>query len=170
MVHRIIDAEAKAVGAENVLLGGLSQGCAAALFALLTYRPADGAGTRLGGFLGMSGWLPLRSKIGASAKGLAEKSGKGVSDALVSAVARKLVGMPAGEGKPPRLGGTPIYLGHEKEDETVDVELARQAAKALSALGLDVTLKTYRGDGMENDDMVKFMGKNCGCLSRPKRR
>ncbi|KAI9745737.1 MAG: hypothetical protein M1818_001273 [Claussenomyces sp. TS43310] len=67
----VLDAEVRAVGARNVFLGGLSQGCAMALHLLLGYQGASGetAGgygdeqtasrQALGGFVGLSGWLPF---------------------------------------------------------------------------------------------------------------
>ena len=45
---------------EKIALVGLSQGCAAALFTLLTFQPPPGPGgapQRLGAVIGMSGWL-----------------------------------------------------------------------------------------------------------------
>jgi predicted esterase len=57
-INGIIDAEiAAGIPAENIILGGISQGCATALHVLL----ARGQG--LGGFMGMSGWMPFASNI-----------------------------------------------------------------------------------------------------------
>ena len=53
-LHQVMRSECEIVGAENVILGGLSQGCAASLIALLTWK-----GPPLGGYVGMCGWLPL---------------------------------------------------------------------------------------------------------------
>lgn len=44
-------------GSERVLLAGISQGCATAMFALLA------SGERVGGFFGLCGWLPLAEEL-----------------------------------------------------------------------------------------------------------
>ncbi len=59
-VHALIDREvARGVPAQRIVLGGFSQGCAIALGAGLRY------GQRLGGIVGMSGYLPLASTLDA---------------------------------------------------------------------------------------------------------
>jgi pimeloyl-ACP methyl ester carboxylesterase len=60
----------------NIIIGGISQGCATALHVLLSHR------TRLGGFVGMSGWLPFASSIRricklSSGAGLRVRDGRG---------------------------------------------------------------------------------------------
>lgn len=44
-------------GMQNVIVAGMSQGCATGLFTLLA------SGIRVGGFLGLSGWAPLAEEI-----------------------------------------------------------------------------------------------------------
>ena len=56
MVAAVIEKESTAVGAQNVILGGISQGCATAIHALLQGQ------RRLGGFVGLSSWMPLRNE------------------------------------------------------------------------------------------------------------
>ncbi|KAL4956524.1 Alpha/Beta hydrolase protein [Aspergillus filifer] len=46
-------------GYSRVIIGGLSQGCAASVFCLL----GGGFVKALGGFIGMSGWLPLEEEV-----------------------------------------------------------------------------------------------------------
>ncbi|KAH7087723.1 Phospholipase/carboxylesterase/thioesterase [Paraphoma chrysanthemicola] len=48
----IVETEAEFVGSKNVILAGISQGCATATYILLT------SGIELGGFFGLCGWLP----------------------------------------------------------------------------------------------------------------
>lgn len=50
-------------GYGRVVIGGLSQGCAAAVFCLLGGFPSSGGSKRLGGLVGMSGWLPFEKEI-----------------------------------------------------------------------------------------------------------
>lgn len=59
-VHALVEREAAAVGAGRVVVGGLSQGCAAALHALLSFGEG---GEALAGFVGMSGWLPFAEAL-----------------------------------------------------------------------------------------------------------
>ncbi|KAK4457271.1 acyl-protein thioesterase [Cladorrhinum samala] len=57
-ISELVEREAALVGRENVLLGGISMGCAMGLIALLAATPRG-----VGGFMGMSGWLPLRDDL-----------------------------------------------------------------------------------------------------------
>ncbi|KAK1147707.1 hypothetical protein N8T08_001052 [Aspergillus melleus] len=65
-------------GYNRVVIGGLSQGCAASVFCLLGgfAGPDDGQDKRLGGFVGMSGWLPFEREI----SGLLELSGENADE------------------------------------------------------------------------------------------
>ena len=58
MLHRMLEREVREVGGEHVVLGGLSQGCAAALVAGLLWR-----GEALGAVVGLCGWLPLAGRL-----------------------------------------------------------------------------------------------------------
>lgn len=73
-LRTLIDKEAKLLsdnssisnGYSRVIVGGLSQGCAASIFCLLGGFPLtseEGESKRLGAFIGMSGWLPLEEEI-----------------------------------------------------------------------------------------------------------
>ena len=57
-IHGLLREEIASVGAENVVLGGLSQGCAAALIATLLWD-----GKPLAAVFGMCGWLPYRAHM-----------------------------------------------------------------------------------------------------------
>ncbi|KAF4306977.1 hypothetical protein GTA08_BOTSDO05949 [Botryosphaeria dothidea] len=65
-VHGLVEREAAAVGAGRVVVGGLSQGCAAALHALLSFGEG---GEALAGFVGMSGWLPFAETLDPRGRG-----------------------------------------------------------------------------------------------------
>ena len=59
-VHALLDREvARGMPAERIVLGGFSQGCAVTLGAGLRY------GHRLGGLVGLSGYLPLADRLAA---------------------------------------------------------------------------------------------------------
>lgn len=57
-IHRLVRGEVGLVGAQSVVLGGLSQGCAASLVALLLWE-----GEPLAAGVGMCGWLPYRKRM-----------------------------------------------------------------------------------------------------------
>lgn len=59
----VINEEAKLVPTERIILGGISQGCATASFTLLYSE------SHLGGFIGLSGWLPFEKSINTVAAG-----------------------------------------------------------------------------------------------------
>ncbi|KAF3925355.1 hypothetical protein ABW20_dc0109821 [Dactylellina cionopaga] len=53
-IHDLIEQELKlGITTDRIVLGGLSQGCAASLYAMLCFD------RRIGGCIGMSGWLPF---------------------------------------------------------------------------------------------------------------
>jgi lysophospholipase-2 len=54
---KIVKEEAASVGPENVIVAGISQGCATAIYTLLA------SSLRFGGFTGLCGWLSLADGI-----------------------------------------------------------------------------------------------------------
>jgi predicted esterase len=56
----LIRAEAVLISPDRIILGGISQGCATAIHTLLY------GGIRLGGFIGLSSWLPFEPEITAT--------------------------------------------------------------------------------------------------------
>ncbi|KAF2707087.1 hypothetical protein K504DRAFT_337982, partial [Pleomassaria siparia CBS 279.74] len=57
-IHGLLKEATEEVGTNNVVLMGLSQGCAVGLLSLMLWR-----GEALGAFVGMCGWLPLRKSM-----------------------------------------------------------------------------------------------------------
>lgn len=71
-LHGLVAEEAALVGgARNVILGGISQGCAASLVASLLWEGREG----LGGVVGMCGWLPYISQMRGQMEVAAEDDG-----------------------------------------------------------------------------------------------
>lgn len=68
-IHKLLQQEIEAVSRENVVLWGLSQGCATSLISLLCWDGEPFAAT-----IGMCGWLPYGTMIMDIA---GEKGGKG---------------------------------------------------------------------------------------------
>lgn len=79
-IHKLVRQEAASLvgGLGNVIIGGLSQGCAMALVVLLSFAGSGAASDEgicagkpgedvLGGFIGMSGWLPFAQDIASAA-------------------------------------------------------------------------------------------------------
>ena len=106
----IIEEEAREVGREKVILAGISQGCATAIYTLLT------TGTRIGGFFGLCGWLPLADEVRRTVK-----------------VSRWM-----GE-----LWKTPMLLQHCVDDLIVPVENGEDLMKNLAGLGISVDWQCF---------------------------
>ncbi|KAH8434994.1 alpha/beta hydrolase [Aspergillus melleus] len=158
--------EANGPGAGNgygrVVVGGLSQGCAASVFCLLAGWE-DGQGTkRLGGFVGMSGWLPFERDISGLLGLMGEDGDEDTGDdddddpffhddeekdipASIQALnlVRDVLDLPPLQGvvrnevsesrSPPTPNlQTPVFLGHGSADPKVSVQLGQRMASVLS--------------------------------------
>lgn len=163
----IVDEEVNLLGVENVFIGGLSQGCAMALHFLLSYQNSIAdleVGTALGGFIGMSGWLPfakyveqlLESPFGHSddeaendgdpfATADAEPSPSPSSTTEVCNFIRDNMDLPPiSRSHPPTFLNTPVFLGHGMDDNKVKIAKGRQVAQVLRRLGMqDVCWREY---------------------------
>lgn len=167
-VHDIIRQEAKIVGLANVVLGGLSQGCALGLHVLMSFEGE--IGQHLGGFFGMSGWLPFAKQLealsedkeagsveaesGAVTRGDKERhenpfgndtprgGGETVSSRAAQFVKQQVMDCPGDKigNYPPSV---PIFLGHGEMDEKVAMRLGEDAARIMGKLGWKVTWKSY---------------------------
>ncbi|KAK0636375.1 Alpha/Beta hydrolase protein [Bombardia bombarda] len=111
-------------GAQNVVLGGISQGCAASLVVMLLWD-----GPPLGAVLGVCGWLPFEG-------GLSKVAG-----------AQKLELDEAPPDPDRNPFSTPVFLGHGTEDQKVPVGLGLSAAACLETMGIKVSWNEYHGLG-----------------------
>lgn len=188
-LHSLIRDEVAATpggDARNVVLVGLSQGCAASLVSLLLWE-----GAPLGAVVGMCGWLPfcarMREQLDDAASG-GDQRGAGEADD-VFVVQREDEGE---EKEPARVavdwlreeldvpskgnGGhqsdlvfrnVPVFLGHGAEDDKVHVSLGRDAAGLLESLGAEAVWKEYEtlghwySGGMLRD-VVDFVFESTG--------
>ncbi|KAK2882361.1 hypothetical protein FQN49_000416 [Arthroderma sp. PD_2] len=174
-LHELLKYEISLVGgnAKRIFFGGLSQGCAASLVALLQWD-----GDPLGAAIGMCGWLPFREQMEAIARGMDDIEGSdevdgedfnpfgdpGEDEGDSHDVSSPLNSTPADRAViflkdqlemplPRHLSGslafqrTPLFLGHGVEDEKVPVGLGREAASCLGAMGMDVAWNEYKGLG-----------------------
>jgi pimeloyl-ACP methyl ester carboxylesterase len=72
-LHDLVAQEAELVGGvQNVVLGGISQGCAASLVAALVWEGDD----RLGAVVGMCGWLPYLTQMQEVMQAQGDSAGK----------------------------------------------------------------------------------------------
>ncbi|CZT19341.1 uncharacterized protein RCC_05189 [Ramularia collo-cygni] len=171
----IVREEVERVGARNVFVGGLSQGCAMGLQFLLSYEG------ELGGFVGMSGWLPYVDEMEGVL--VEEEKGNDEDDSFARSgsedrgtalkgepAAMKICGfvrdnldlpLPVTSRQPSWLQ-TPVYLGHGNIDEKVKLAKGRRAAEFLRGMGVQVVWKEYDEGHWykvpeEIDDIVSFL-------------
>ncbi|KAI9759826.1 MAG: hypothetical protein M1835_000292 [Candelina submexicana] len=172
-LHELMRQELASVPEKNLFLGGLSQGCAIGLHCLLTFDRA------IGGFVGMSGWFPLRSQVddmlndGDIDQAISfcndehtEVMGPKESPATAAIAVLKanldLTPSCPAHAEPTPLG-TPVFLGHGDADKKVECKLGEQAADLLRRLGMSVMWKVYKDFGHwykvpdETDDIITFL-------------
>lgn len=144
------------VGAKNIILGGLSQGCAAALIALLTWD-----GEPIAAVFGMCGWLPFRKPMEEiTCPGEPDKDANSVDDIFEKCEGNADQDLPCQAatylfeeldlvGKKPSMcfQQVPIFLGHGVDDEKVAVGLGREASRCLRSMGANVKWAEYEGLG-----------------------
>jgi predicted esterase len=174
---QLIQQEMELVQPQHMILGGLSHGCAMALALMLCLDFS------LGGFIGMSGWLPFERDIGDilnkqsrynednsidddifEVAGGAEQT---VDNDLIAQALQFQRGILSTEHdkikdiKTPL--STPVFIGHGAVDENVKVSLGEDIVRTLQALGVRVIWKRYEGQGHwyqipdEIDDIVQFV-------------
>lgn len=154
-IHALLRQETEIVGQRNVVLGGLSQGCAATLISLLTWD-----GEPLSAAFGLCGWLPFRKQMDDIGQSISLNKTNAVDqdqeDLFGSADMRKdldpateaaaflleMLDMPV---KRPSLAfqHIPMFLGHGDMDWKVPIELGEDAAKCLKGLGVSVVWNEY---------------------------
>lgn len=189
-IHGLLTEAIEEVGAENVVLGGLSQGCAATLISLLTWE-----GEPLAAAFGMCGWLPLQHHMADIANPQApsdsdddpftreddKNQGLDVPGRAVAWLREEidLLATPAsslsGPASPTPLAfqRTPVLLAHGTEDEKVKVELGRDARDCLASLGAEVSWMEYEDlahwySGYMLGDLVDFLRKKTGWTDNKK--
>ena len=177
-IHELLRHEISIIGAENVVLGGLSQGSAASMIAMLLWN-----GPPIRAMFGMCAWLPLREFVEDIAdpppsddegsrsavvfqqeNGVTEDSPDLRNEALQEL--HKELDICVSLSAPQRVfQQIPIFLGHGVLDEKVPVGLGREAAHCLRTLGATVEMKEYEGlghwySGRMLADIVRFLA--CG--------
>ncbi|KAK6352890.1 hypothetical protein TWF696_004891 [Orbilia brochopaga] len=181
LIHRLVEVEVETgIPRGRIILGGLSQGCAASLYAMV-------CGELVGGYIGMSGWLPFAEQLegildgdtgeddifapssDAVGEDNGQANGESASDEetlLMEAVGflRENISLAKiGFGDWSPVQRIPVFLGHGALDEKVPCGLGEQASYALQALGFQVTWRRYEQLGHwyavpdEIDDIITFL-------------
>ncbi|KAF9876060.1 acyl-protein thioesterase [Colletotrichum karsti] len=177
-------------GAGRVVLGGFSQGCAAALLCLLLWESEE----PLGGVVGMCGMLPMGGVLGDVLRGADDLVGEEEDDVFASTspfdddgdqasaspvlqalnLLREEVGLQKlGRDSESRLEHIPVFLGHGTADENVPVQYGQDASRVLQMMQYDVTFKSYQGldhwySTEMMSDVVRFLGQKVACFARSK--
>jgi predicted esterase len=169
-VHGLLRQEIDIIGAQNVFLIGLSQGCATSLTALLTWT-----GPAFAGILGMCGWMPFRKRIEEAIQEPTEDPDDDPFESTESTAASEKVTMAhewlneelvtTPEKQHARLTSIPLFLGHGTLDEKVPCKLGKAASQLFSALGFDVAWKEYEDlghwySGEMLRDMIMFINSH----------
>lgn len=175
-ILKLVNQEIDKVSAQSVLIGGLSQGSAMAAICLLYLH------FPVGGFIGISGWLPYRNDIddalgdNASEDDIFEEENPFDTSSCTTTddqepifkvvdFVRDLLG---GDNQSPSQNAfaTPVFLGHGSADEKIAIELGENARSTLQRAGFKVSWVAYQGQGHwykvpeEVDDIVAFMRKD----------
>lgn len=168
-IHGLIKKEIQDVGTQNVVLWGLSQGCATSLSSLLTWD-----GEPIAAVVGMCGWMPFANVMEEISKGGENEEDDEDPFARLDDEANNddpFTTTIESKGKSPKLDlpskaikffrdeigkenttgmafqKIPVFFGHGTDDENVNVELGRAAKRCLESLGSDVKMVEYEGLG-----------------------
>ncbi|RYP04411.1 hypothetical protein DL764_004467 [Monosporascus ibericus] len=150
----ILNDEISLVGGrpERVVLGGISQGGAIAMWTLLCHPKSRAQG--LCAFVGASTWLPFAGDIEAilskrpTGASPAQTTAGDLRDFVEEMVAPLRDGLYQTDSAYPLLR-TPVFMGHGSDDAYVDIKLGREAASILSSIGFSVEWKSYSGAEQE---------------------
>ena len=174
-LHNLLQEEIDVVGAKNVVLVGLSQGCAASVITTLLWE-----GEAFGAIVGMCGYLPFRKAMWDSAqdsrneandcfavygddedvfeKDEEESGGDGTEyEKAIEWLREELQVSKEGskDAKSP-MQSIPVFMGHGMEDEKVPCETGKLAAEFLSGIGVNVAWNEYEGLGhWYSEDMLR---------------
>lgn len=132
-VKGAVEEEIERVGGDGrkVFLGGISQGMATGLWAFFSLGSLK---REIGGFLGMSGWLPFAMELESP------EEQEGARERF-----RRISGTETVAG----ARSTPVLLMHGADDIWVSVGEGKQAKRVLEGLGLSVAWREFTG--AEND-------------------
>lgn len=144
-INSIIDAEiAAGIPAQNIVLGGISQGCSVALHILATRNE------KLGGFFGIAGWFPFSTQMS-----------KLPNEELSLKFYDEILGL--NDITPLGALETPCFMAHSADDTIINPDLGSQAYSILDKLGFTGEFAKYKDGGhwlqapTGHDDLVRFL-------------
>ncbi|KAH7114491.1 Alpha/Beta hydrolase protein [Dendryphion nanum] len=155
ILNRIREEAALIGGMDKIILGGISQGCAAAILTLAC------GGFQIGGFIGISSWLPFREEIARACGGSGGHRVQNIRK-ILSLDRCADIGM-SQETNPNAAFLTPVLLEHAEDDEVVFLEHGRNLCGGLIKWGMNVEWKCYEDGGhwvnepQGIDDMAEFL-------------
>lgn len=138
-IHDLLEKEIALVGAKNVLLGGLSQGCAASLISLLAWQGKPPAAA-----FGMCEWVPFRKLMSdiASPETLSDNGDNGDPDIFeidpvdeaeeLTRAAQAVADLASSSSM--LFQQIPLFLGHGVEDEQVPFSQGKDARDLLKCI------------------------------------
>ncbi|TGJ83797.1 hypothetical protein E0Z10_g4946 [Xylaria hypoxylon] len=141
----LIRHEASSVGLQNIILAGVSQGCATAIQTLLNFPVSElrRGDNRLCAFIGFSGWMSLK-------EGSVQEC-------------REVLGLQRSEPSDELYSNTPVFIGHCADDSVVSIRQGKRLRDTLVAYGMTVTWKEYPNGGhwvnspLGLEDIVDFL-------------
>jgi predicted esterase len=176
-LHNLLREESEIIGPKNVVLMGLSQGCAASLVATLLWE-----GEVFGGVVGMCGYLPFRKDMcGVIEEDVRDEEndtllgdvddeedmferddqGSGGGSKFEKAVEWLREELQIHERKDenaeaPPMQSIPVFMGHGTQDEKVPFQNGKLAAEFLKGIDVHVEWREYEGLGhCYSDDMLR---------------
>lgn len=177
-ISEIIEFELQKVQPQNLMIGGLSQGCAMSLAVLISLDYS------IGGYIGMSGYLTYQDDLESVVQDEDDSdsdnpfaSPSDTQDATMESGAvkaqvleRDLLGLSflSCPSQDKTAYQTPVFLGHGKEDEKVPCALGQRAAQLMQDAGYEVDWKCYENQGHwykipdEIDDICNFITLKVG--------
>ncbi|KAH6675149.1 Alpha/Beta hydrolase protein [Halenospora varia] len=120
-ISEIVKEEAEVVGAENIILGGISQGCAVAVHVLASLQLKIGGIGSFGGFIGFCSWLALPNDFFREAERMCDVEQWKVH--------------------------TPVFLAHCKDDEVVPIANGDRLCTGLRQAGFNTSWRGYEDGG-----------------------
>lgn len=168
-IQSVLDGEVQRLDgrAGSLVLGGISQGGAIALWTLFRQRLR---GVRLGGFVGASTWLPFAENFRCifASEDYAVDDKTSEFDLFVKEITGLVEEGTHDSEVATRSCQTPVFMGHGVDDAYVDIELGREAGRILSMAGYKVQWKEYSGAELEGhwlkvpeemDDILDFLSQ-----------
>jgi lysophospholipase II len=158
----LIRTEAVSISPDRIILGGISQGCATAIHTLLY------GGIRLGGFIGLSSWLPFEPEITTT---MADNMAWSIVGNRLH-YSHKMLNTPTDQAETTSVLSelsstfvleTPVFLSHSRDDDVVPIANGKTLSMTLEKLGMVVSWKQYEDGGhwvnepQGVDDIVLFI-------------